>query len=170
MILSGDEFKRTQIGNNNTYCQDNELGWIDWNNLERNQSLFRFFKLLIQFRKKHDNLRRSQFNVELVDGDPEMSWHGFRLNHPDWSENARSLALQYRANKRVDSHLFIIFNSDLSKHQFELPRLNNKQKWYRVMDTSLLGPNDILDEGKFTSTSSIQGLGALKCYLLRIHP
>jgi glycogen operon protein len=149
MILAGDEFGRTQKGNNNAYCQDNEISWIDWSLAESNKNLLRFFKLLINFRKQHPNLRRSSFVVGMNDGRPEMSWHGFQLNQPDWSENSRSLAVHYQENKKNnDCDIFIIFNADDKSLSFELPPLSRIKSWYRVMDTYLESPLDFCDEGQ----------------------
>lgn len=148
MILSGDEFGRTQKGNNNAYCQDNDIGWIDWRLAEKNEDQMRFFKLLIRFRKDHAHLRRSRFLVEMVDGRPEMIWHGFQLNQPDWSESSKSLAMHYAANKKKnDCDIFIMFNSDMISQTFELPHLKADRHWYRVMDTYIEPPQDFCDEG-----------------------
>ena len=89
MLLMGDEFARTQHGNNNAYCQDNELSWVDWAALEANQDLFRFFKNRIAFRKAHANLRSGCY----LGGDGvRLSWHGTRAWDVDWSGTARTLA------------------------------------------------------------------------------
>ncbi len=158
MITAGDEIGRSQSGNNNAYCQDNELNWINWELAEQNADLLRFFKTLIRFRKNHSSLRRSQFQVEMVDGVPEMSWHGFRTGQPDWSDDSRSLALHMTGDKSGPTpgmnDLYIIFNMDLEGHDFELPGLTKARKWYRVMDTSLDAPSDILEEGKETLLDS----------------
>jgi len=149
MILAGDEFGRTQRGNNNAYCQDNDFSWVDWSLEDENKELLRFFRLLIHFRKQHASLRRSSFVVEMVNGIPEMSWHGFQLNQPDWSEKSRSLAVHYAGNKiSGETDLFIIFNSDDKSHTFELPPLPRMKQWYRVMDTYLEAPLDFCAEGE----------------------
>jgi glycogen operon protein len=149
MILAGDEFGRTQKGNNNAYCQDNEISWVDWNLAEKNAALLRFFQILIQFRKNHPNLRRTRFEVKTIDGAPEMNWHGFKLNQPDWSYDSRSLAVHYAANKEnKDTDIFIIFNAHWEERRFELPKLFSSKTWRRVMDTTLPPPHDIVEEGK----------------------
>jgi isoamylase len=87
MLLAGDEFRRTQRGNNNAYCQDNEISWIDWTLLEKHRELFRFFKLVLKFRQSHPALRRRHYFYGEKDrrGRPEIVWHGVQLEHPDWS-------------------------------------------------------------------------------------
>ena len=148
MILGGDEFGRTQKGNNNAYCQDNELGWIDWELLKKNKNSHRYFKLLIEFRKNHPSLRRTQFQVEKINNRPAMSWHGFKVNRPDWSESSKSLAVHYAANpKTSDCDLYLMFNADASGHSFALPKLPPMKMWYRVLNTSYESPDDILQTG-----------------------
>jgi XFP N-terminal domain len=79
MILAGDEFGRTQSGNNNAYCQDNESSWVDWHLLEANADLFRFFRLLIQFRQNHWLLRREEYDLHEADRTLHIAWHGAEL-------------------------------------------------------------------------------------------
>ena len=95
MVLAGDEVRRTQKGNNNAYCQDNEISWFDWRLLEKHGELFRFWKLMIDFRKRHPAIHRSRFFDGKVNdrGLPDVSWHGCQLLHPGWDDpNARALA------------------------------------------------------------------------------
>jgi isoamylase len=149
MLLGGDEFRRTQKGNNNAYCQDNEISWFDWTLREKNSDLFRFFKLLIQFRKNHPNLRRTHFEVRDNNGVPEMSWHGLKLNAPDWSDESSTLAVHYSKNPEYkDIDIFIMLNSGKKGRIFELPQLPAGKEWFRVMDTSLSSPDDICGPGQ----------------------
>ena len=91
MVLAGDEIGRTQRGNNNSYCQDNDISWLNWNGLTENKSLYRFFRLLIAFRKSHELLRHDSFTIK--DGlGLQIEWHGTQLNSPDWSFDSRSIA------------------------------------------------------------------------------
>src|SRR5262249_39378721 len=95
MLLAGDEFLRTQHGNNNAWCQDNEVGWIDWTLAEKNGDFLRFVREMIQLRKRHPALRRRSFlrgtgaAGELA---PDIVWHGVRPSRPDFSFNSRALA------------------------------------------------------------------------------
>jgi len=143
MILAGDEFLKTQLGNNNAYCQDNEISWLNWDLLSKNRDIFNFFKQMIQFRRRHSNLRRTKFEVKTHNGIPEMSWHGKNLFEPDWSETSRSIALFYGATKNDPYHIFIVFNADDEQHSFQLPSLQTKGRWQRFADTSLTFPDDI---------------------------
>ncbi len=148
MILAGDEFARTQQGNNNAYCQDNAIGWVDWSLKEKNSGLLRFFKELISFRKNAPRLRRTRFEVQTVHGKPEMIWHGTELNRPDWSEQSRHLALEYPARNEKEPDLFLILNMNENELIFQLPPLEPEKQWKLRMDTARPAPNDIYPAGK----------------------
>src|SRR6185436_2170530 len=93
MILGGDELGRTQRGNNNAYCLDNEVGWLDWTLCEKNADLRHFVSRLIRFRKAHPSLRRRTFFEDAGVGPPVVAWHGTRLEEPDWGSESRVLAM-----------------------------------------------------------------------------
>jgi len=145
MILAGDEVGRSQRGNNNAYCQDNEISWFDWTLLHANADLFRFFRLLIQFRRDHALLRRGTFSSLPDPKAPKVAWHGARLHAPDWSYESRSLAMHIhgRPENRQD-HLYLIANAHWEPHEFELPVLAG-WKWARCVDTSRESPLDIIE-------------------------
>ncbi len=147
MILAGDEFGRTQRGNNNAYCQDNEISWIDWNLTKHNSDLLRFFKGLIQLRKQHPNLRREKFEVSTINGMPEMSWHGKKINNADWSKTSKALGLLYAATDDDPVYIYMIFNAHEEGDVFELPSLPAPYAWSRVIDTILESPQDISEAG-----------------------
>lgn len=86
MLLGGDEFRRTQRGNNNAYCQDNELSWYDWRLLDRNHELLRFTREMIAFRRRHPVLRADAFYTER-----DIHWFDTDGNAPDWSGGSRTL-------------------------------------------------------------------------------
>ena len=144
MILAGDEFGRTQRGNNNAYCQDNEISWLNWHAAEVHYGLFRFFKLLIQFRRQHPNLRRMSFAQD-EEQPPVISWHGVLLTDPDFSHDSRSIAMHIHSNS-TDNDLFLIANAYWEALTFELPKLD--QPWVRVLDTRLPSPDDIAEINK----------------------
>jgi len=136
MILAGDEMGRSQMGNNNAYCQDNEINWLNWNLLENNQGIYRFFQLLIKFRKGHDLLRHNSF--VLKDGyGVSFDWHGFKLAKVDWSDQSKSLGMHIYGHtpSGPGDDIFLIANADDTGHLFELPRIVPKQ-WQRFIDTS----------------------------------
>lgn len=145
MLLAGDEIGRSQCGNNNAYCQDNEMGWFDWNRVQGNANLLRFFRLLIRFRHDHAILRRGTFSDRDNPKAPRIEWHGVRLHEPDWSHESRSLAMHiHGAPENRQDHIYLIANAHWEPHEFELPILPG-WKWARVVDTGLDPPLDIAE-------------------------
>ena len=137
-LSQGDEFGRTQGGNNNAYCQDNETAWVDWDLAEKNAGLLRFTRMMIALRKKHFALSREQF-VNRV------SWHGTKVGDPDWTGQKRVLAFQLHGwHGKPD--LFVIFNAHWEWQKFCLPPRNGQWRWKRLVDTNLTVPEDIVEE------------------------
>ena len=156
MILGGDEFMRTQHGNNNAYCQDNEISWFDWNRLNVFGDVQTFVKKLIAFTKQYTVLQgRKYFQGTDLDDDSvaDMTWFGADLGQPLWTDS-ESRILCYRldggemASTLADYTLFVIFNSNFNVQVVKLPPADGKKLWYRVIDTSLTGGNECLDPGK----------------------
>ena len=148
MVLYGDEIGRTQSGNNNAYCQDNERTWMNWNSNSEQRELFRFFKNLIQFRRLHPLLRRESFGQGSNDFHVEMHWHGTRLFQADWSHESRSLAMHLHGKGRqAEDHIFVIANSFWEGLSFELPIMAG-HRWSRFLDTALDPPTDICEVGQ----------------------
>ncbi len=147
MILAGDEFGRTQHGNNNAYCQDNEISWIDWKLPKLNAGLHRFFQLLIAFRRRHSLLRTTSYLSLAGKAARKIEWHGVRLGEPDWSHESRSLAMHLSgmSGSGSEDHIYFIANAHWESHDFELP--NTGLRWRRFVDTSLNTPDDITDLG-----------------------
>jgi isoamylase len=149
MILMGDEVRRTQLGNNNSYCIDGDLNWFDWTLLEKHADLFRFVKLLIARRIMRDvepELQRMSLQELLREA--HMAWHGVKLNQPDWNEWSHSLALTVEMKR--DKRLFhIMMNAYGEPLEFELPSLNERSGngWRRWIDTALESPLDIAEWG-----------------------
>jgi glycogen operon protein len=151
MILGGDEVRRTQHGNNNAYCQDNQIGWFDWELAESNADTLRFFREMIAFRKRHPVLRRSRFfNGRAVNerGLPDVSWHGCQLGAPGWFDPASSvLAFTLGgADEEVDLH--VMLNMHWEDLDFQVPAIGGRRHWSRAVDTSLPSPDDIATPGE----------------------
>lgn len=151
MFVAGDEVRRTQKGNNNAYCQDNEISWFDWNLVEKNSDIFRFFKLIIDFRKCycHSALRRNRFfNGEVNEhGLADISWHGSKLFSPGWHDpDARVLAYTM-GGFEGEADIHVMFNMYWEALDFEIPPIEGR-KWYKVVDTSEPSPADIVEQGK----------------------
>ena len=149
MLSAGDEVGRSLRGNNNAYCQDNELNWFDWTLTETNAGLLRFFRLLIRFRMDHTILRRGTFAPNSVDSlQPRVDWHGVTLYQPDWSQDSHSLAMHLHGRPNGEQeHIYLISNAHWEPHEFELP-VAAGWRWVRVVDTSLEAPNDIAEPGQ----------------------
>ena len=149
MLLSGDEVGRSQRGNNNAYCQDNEISWFDWTLPERNAALLRFFRLLVRFRHDHPILRRGTFAGASEDCEqPRVQWHGVALHQPDWSRDSHTLAVHlHGCPDGVHDHVYMISNAHWEAHEFELP-VAAGWRWVRVVDTSLESPDDIAEPGQ----------------------
>lgn len=145
MLLGGDEFCRTQRGNNNAYCQDNEISWVNWNMADENADMRRFVRLMIAFRKRHPVLRRDRF-FDLNDG---ISWHGEKENEPDWSEKARWIAFLLdgaqgrHPDGRLDDDIYIMINASDDWRHFVVP--DRGRDWRRLVDTSRNSPDDIYE-------------------------
>jgi len=148
MFVAGDEVGRSQKGNNNPYCQDNEISWFDWTLVNKNAELLRFCRGMIRFRKMHAALRRDHFFDGSVNerGLKDVSWHGTKLNHPGWDDpEARALAMML-AGFDGDSDLHIMFNMFWDSLDFDLPILPGR-RWFLAVDTARPSPHDIVDPG-----------------------
>ncbi len=149
MILSGDECLRTQRGNNNAWCQDNEISWFDWRLLKRNSGMLRFTRKIIEFRKRHPALRRRHFLTGKPlkkGGIPDILWHGKSLNEPPWdSGDENFLAYTLASIQEEEPFLHVIFNMEKEEEvEVELPELENVT-WYLAIDTSMPCPKDIIE-------------------------
>ncbi len=140
MLLMGDEVRRTQLGNNNAYCQDGELSWFDWSLFERHADLHRFVKLLVEWRLHGTPERDSRVTLSQFLLSSRIEWHGVELNLPDFSPHSHSFAVSAHGRR---GHMHLMFNSYWEALAFELPPRQNGA-WRRVADTALDSPNDIL--------------------------
>jgi glycogen operon protein len=156
MILGGDEFARTQQGNNNAYCQDNETNWFDWTAVERNRDLVEFFRKAIALTRRFPVLQRRKFFLGKDlddDGVPDLTWYSPDLGTPRWQDaNARTLCVQLDAKEGGPDlgveRLFFIFNGHYQPQWIKLPQLAADQLWYRAIDTSLASGDDFVDSGQ----------------------
>jgi isoamylase len=146
MILAGDEIGRTQRGNNNAYCQDNEISWVDWSMAESNTGLLRFFRLMIAFRRRCPLLRRGSFQFQ-GEGGFHVTWHGVKRMQPDWSTASRAVAMQLTQLQEHGSRedLHFIANAYWGELEFDLPQIGERE-WFRLADTALPSPQDIAEE------------------------
>ncbi len=150
MFVMGDEVRRTQNGNNNAYCQDNELSWLDWGELERHADLHRFVSMLCQRRAWRSIAHEQQrIPLERMLREAKQSWHGVLLNQPDWGDASRSIALNGELRSE-GFQFYLILNAYWEALDFELPKLKNSV-WKRWIDTALPSPHDIEPPGSLAS-------------------
>ncbi|MDC0835836.1 glycogen debranching protein GlgX [Geitlerinema sp. CS-897] len=143
MLLMGDEVRRSQRGNNNAYCQDNELSWFDWTLCDRNAETLRFTRKLVHFIQTRKIFQVEEFlTIGSHPISPSLRWHGVCLGEPDWSRDSHTLAFSLRY-PQADEFLYIAFNAYWEPLDFELPHLPESQQWHRLVDTALPSPEDI---------------------------
>jgi isoamylase len=129
MLLGGDEFRRTQLGNNNAYCQDNPTSWYDWRYLQRYAGIRDFVTRMATLRRAHPVLSREQFYTPA-----EVNWFAPTLVAPDWSDpHAKSLACLIHDGKDA---LYLMFNAEDKPMSFAIPPAPNPCQWRLAIDTS----------------------------------
>jgi len=149
MLLMGDEVRRTQQGNNNAYCQDNEISWFDWNLCSSNGDLLRFVRNMIRVRL---NFNQGSEGDHITLGEylrkARIEWHGVVLGSPDWSSDSHSVAFTLH-NMAISQARYIAINAYWKPLEFELPPVTGDPNggWLRLIDTSLPSPDDIADAG-----------------------
>ncbi len=154
MINMGDEFGRTQNGNNNPWCQDNEISWMDWNLLKKESDFHRFVKLLINFRKNHKAFKRINFfkGVAGINEIPDINWFDHKGLHLRWDENLKHIAFflsgapEDTGYEEEDSNFYIMMNAHEKKLSFRLPKEFAVLKWKIAINTYSDSPCDIFED------------------------
>lgn len=146
LILAGDEFGNSQLGNNNPYCQDNEVSWLNWDDINNNKDIFEFVKSLISIRKCHPILHK-EYPLKSMDyissGYPDLSYHGTKAWYPDYSFYSRMIGImltgQYAKvnSSENDLNFYIACNMHWEDHVFDLPTLPKNMKWHVLLDTTV---------------------------------
>jgi len=144
LLLAGDEFANSQKGNNNAYCQDNLISWINWNDMEKNKDFYYFYKDVIAFRKEHAMLCMSKEYTmldEMAYGYPDLSYHSEEPWKCSYDDLTRHFAIMYCGNysediAEADTFIFFAVNMHWIPHEFALPKLPNGMKWFPVYDTN----------------------------------
>ena len=149
MLLMGDEIRRTQQGNNNAYCLDNEVSWFDWTLRETNSEIFRFVQEMIHLRLRFDyGTNGDAIPLEDYLNSAHIQWHGTALDKPDWGVNSHSIAVTLH-NHAQNNIRYIAINAYWQTLKFELPPLPGlSSRWIRMIDTSLTASDDIADVEK----------------------
>jgi len=143
--------RRSQRGNNNAYCQDNEVSWLDWSLLDRHPDLYRFTQKLIVHRLRwmgFGSQVSSELSLNELLRSAEIDWHGVRLGSPDWADTSHSIAFTLRSGRyRLPLWLHVMFNAYWEALDFDLPPIpaTAVAGWQRWIDTSLESPEDIMD-------------------------
>lgn len=150
MILMGDEYTHTKQGNNNSWCQDNAINWFLWDQLEaKDKDFTRFYRLMIQFRKKHSILRHTNFLT-----DAEVVWHSTIPNQQPWSGESNLIAMTLVNPQGED--LYIAFNAQNKEETIHLPDPKEGMQWTWAVNTAAEAPHDIVDEGKIEPLKEAQ--------------
>ena len=178
MLLAGDECRRTQQGNNNAYCQDNDVSWFDWSLVETNADLVRFVRSLILFRRHEPTIRNTAFlrGTTAPQGAlPDVAWYDAYGQPMDWLENDHSLvcllgaAVPQNGSKRVGRHLLIITHGGTSPRELFLPQATKGITWRLFVDTAAASPKDVypaVDGPGLPSTGKLTMLDrSLVCYV-----
>ena len=152
MLMMGDEVRRTQKGNNNAYCLDDETSWFDWDLCSNNPDLLRFVQCMIRVRLNFDHgSEDGPIALEDYLSGEHVEWHGTTLGKPDWGLNSHSAAFSVH-NHSLHQVRYIAINAYWEPLQFALPPLETAESsWLRILDTSLLSPDDIAEVGKGAS-------------------
>jgi len=157
LLLGGDEFGRTKFGNNNSYCQDNGISWLNWKLLESNRNIFAFAKHIIAIRKAHPVFRYPDGpkNMDLLSGGlPDVSYHGVNAWQPEFENWRRQFGILYcgdyaeKENGEKDSTFYLLFNMHWEPHEFALPSPGKNLIWSLSMNTADLQNNGFLKEGE----------------------
>lgn len=144
MLLMGDEALKTQKGNNNAYCQDNEISWFDWNLVDKNGGMFRFVKKLIEFIKSHQVFQLEEmWKTSYHTRSANIIWHGVKLGKPDIAADSHTLAFTLNYPKAQES-VHVMLNAFKESLNFEIPPLHHDSRWTQVVNTALSSPNDLL--------------------------
>jgi glycogen operon protein len=148
MFAAGDEVLRTQRGNNNAYCQDNDVSWLDWSLAPAARAMLRFTRELIALRKRHPSLRRTRFLNGVTEGVPsEIRWYGEQLETPNWEDlEARVLCFTLAGAEPPEPALHVMLNMASTVRNLPLPD-PTVRNWRLIVDTTLVAPDDIVPAG-----------------------
>ena len=157
-ILAGDEFENTQKGNNNVYCQDNPVGWLDWSKLEKKKELHDFVKKLIEIRKAYPVFwpEEEMRGIDQVScGVPYLSYHGESAWRVQSEVSSRQLGVYYSGAAVGGDDCFVAYNMHWQEHPFALPALSSGKKWYKIASTSegVLEEPELLDNQRLVEVA-----------------
>jgi isoamylase len=160
MLLAGDEVLRTQRGNNNAWCQDNETSWFDWRLTEINGDMLNFVRQMIALRRRHPTLSRSQFLTGEPDTErdiPDIAWHGTTQGQAPWAAESRFLGFTLAGSQPEEEDLHVLINMSDRSESVELPAIAGR-RWHLAVDTALETPDDIIPRGEQTGWTAARYL------------
>jgi len=144
----GDEVRRTQGGNNNAYCQNNELSWFNWDEVEQQQDLLSFVKALIQLNLKTPYFQEDYYwNSLKALGGSRCRFGGTRNNDPDWSYHSHTLSYTLK-NARYSYRMHVLVNAYWEHLDFQIPKPKGGKPWKRIINTAATSPKDIISSGE----------------------
>ena len=155
MLVAGDEFRRTQNGNNNAYCQDNEISWLNWDFVEKHAELVRFCRSLIAFRRNQPTVRREKFLTGVADskdGWADVSWFSPLGTAVDWHVNDQAIICLLAAPHAADDpeglgrDVLLMINSGGAGCRFMIPAISKSKKWNLFIETAQPSPRDVYPE------------------------
>lgn len=157
LLMAGDEFGKSKSGNNNTYCQDNDMSWLNWNQLKTNRDIYEFAKHMIAFRKAHPVFHMNQ-EPRIMDylacGHPDVSYHGVKAWCPEFENFRRQLGIMYcgeygkKPDGTADNYFFAAYNMHWEAHDFSLPNLPKTMRWYVAVNTDESQVNGFYEAGE----------------------
>lgn len=139
MLCMGDEYGHTKLGNNNTWCHDDDLNWFQWDRLEKNGSFYRFYRALIRFRKHHSIFERTDFLTT-----EDVDWHGTESFKPDWNSNNQFVAFTLKDRKR-SQEFYIAFNAEDHVQTIQIPEPPYRKDWRWIVNTANPSPEDFYE-------------------------
>lgn len=149
MLSMGDEYGHTKHGNNNTWCQDNELNWFLWDQLEASAPFYRFYKGVINFRNQNPLLRKGNFLT-----DQDIIWHGLEPNKPEWNTENQFIAFTLIDTTKKHEDLYVAFNASDRILPVILPLPPAGKQWHMIVNTSNPPPDDFIEESKSVPLTS----------------
>ncbi len=181
MLVAGDEFGRSQQGNNNAWCQDNAISWIDWDLAVKNRGQLRFFRKLIHLRKAHPIFKRTDFFLSTSDEAspsatyPEILWQSLLPGEQDWSLECRTLAFLLNGSTLAehDDDFFVMLNgSPTAPCEFTVPEPSRNRIWRKIIDTGQPSPHDFIDleQGDQVDCGSTLSVTNMGCVVLQSVP
>lgn len=157
LILAGDEFGNSKNGNNNAYCQDNEISWLNWSQAKSNRDILEFARAVIRFRKKHPvfHMEKEPKGLDYLScGMPDVSYHGTKAWRPEFEHFRRQLGIMYcgkyakTETGEDDDYFFVAYNMHWEPHEFSLPNLPKGMLWHVAFDTDAREVNGVYPEGE----------------------